>query len=206
MANCTQITGMELQCEGNSGGIKNIFIANRSEINSMDYADGNITGINMFASAMFVPFEFRKGGASFTSTLTVDDATGVNFFTNELTINFARMDAVKRMELVALSKAELVVIFRDNNNVYHFLGMESPVYVSSAQGATGTAKTDANSYQIVLSDESSSYPPSVDATVIKNVVKGGAPRSVDPATVNETGDEPETGGEPETGNEGHLGE
>lgn len=204
MANCTQIAGMELQCESNSGGIKNIFIANRSEINSMEYANGNITGINMVASALFVPFEFRKGGASFTSTLTVDDSTGVNFFTNELTINFARMDAVKRMELVALSKAELVVIFRDNNNVYHFLGMESPVYVSSAQGATGTAKTDANTYQIVLSDESSNCPPSVDTAVIKQVVKGGAPRTVDPATVNETGDEPETGGEPETGETGHL--
>lgn len=205
MANCTQIAGMEMQCESNSGGIKNIFIANRSEIHSMDYADGKITGINMFASALFKPFEFRKGGASFTSTLTVDDSTGVNFFTNELTINFARMDAVKRMELVALSKAELVVIIRDNNNVYHFLGMESPVYVSSAQGATGTAKTDANTYQIVLSDESLNYPPSVDASVIKEVVDFtivGNP---------ETGDEPDTGGgNPETGDDGdgdvNLGE
>ena len=202
MANCTQIAGMQMQCESNSGGIKNIFIANRSEIHSMDYADGNITGINMFASALFKPFEFRKGGASFTSTLTVDDSTGVNFFTNEVTINFARMDAVKRMELVALSKAELVVIIRDNNNVYHFLGMESPVYVSSAQGATGTAKTDANTYQVVLSDESLNYPPSVDASVIKEIV--------DFTIVGDTGGEPDTGGgNPGTGDDddfdGNLG-
>lgn len=206
MANCTQINGMQMECQPNSGGIKNIFIANRSEINSMEVSDGNVTAVGMFASALFVPFEYRKGAASFTSTLTVDDATGVNFFSNELTINFARMDALKRMELVALSKAELVVIFRDNNDVYHFMGMESPVYVSSAQGATGTAKTDANTYQIVLTDESSTFPPSVDSSIIKSIVKGGAPRSVDPATVNETGNEPETGGEPETGDEGHLGE
>ena len=108
MANCTQIAGMEMQCEGNSGGIKNIFIANRSEINSMDYIDGNITGINMVASSLFKPFEFRKGGASFTSTLTVDDSTGVNFFTNELTINFARMDAIKKAAKDrGMSKSEL---------------------------------------------------------------------------------------------------
>lgn len=169
MANCTQtLTGIAKNC-GNVGGVKNIYICNRAEIDKIQMSGNLITGINMYASALFMPYRFKNGQASFTSTVNAGD--GNTSVTTDLTISFNRMQTATRLEITALAQADICVIIHDANDIYHFLGADEPAYLATSTGSTGSAKTDINNYQIVIRDECKTFPPMVTPNSVKNVIK-----------------------------------
>ena len=60
----------------------------------------------------------------------------------------------------------------DNNGKVWFLGKDAPVKATAGGGETGAAKSDANRYNIELTDESLDYPYELDAasvTAIKSI-------------------------------------
>ena len=111
-----------------------------------------------------------------TKTANIDAANGINYITTELVINFSRMETTKRIEMQALLLDEVMVIVKDSNGVYWFLGYDEPVTATAGGGQTGQAKTDANQYTITLTDESHELPYEVSKsfgeTLTKELIKG----------------------------------
>ena len=62
-----------------------------------------------------------------------------------------------------------VVIVKDSNNKYWYLGKDNYVECSAGTATTGTATSDANHYELTLSDTSSELPYEVDASVIDSI-------------------------------------
>ena len=100
---CTNqvLAGLAKDCDNSMGGIKSVYIANYDDVASVTVTDGKITAIEMADAAKFLYYYFRKGTSSFTSTLTVDDANGVRYWTTELVMSFLRMETKKRLEISA---------------------------------------------------------------------------------------------------------
>ena len=96
---------------------------------------------------------------------------GVNFVTSDLTLVFAKQDTAKRIEISALALDDLVVIVKDANLHYWYLGKDEPVQASAAAAQTGTARTDGNSYTITLQDTSLKLPYEVDAAAIASLLE-----------------------------------
>ena len=159
------ISGLAHDCSSNIGGISKIWITGYKEGAATIESDV-ITGFNEAVTLeSWKPFAFRKGAASMTKTANIDDANGINYITTELVINFSRMETTKRIEMQALLLDEVMVIVKDNNGKYWFLGYSEPVYATAGTGATGQAKTDANQYSITLTDECAVFPYEVSKTV-----------------------------------------
>ena len=158
------ISGLAHDCSSNIGGISKVWITGYKEGAATLEADV-INGFNEAVTLeSWKPFAFRKGAASMTKTANIDDANGINYITTELVINFSRMETTKRIEMQALLLDEVMVIVKDNNGVYWFLGYDEPVKASAGGGQTGQAKTDANQYTITLKDESHELPYEVSKT------------------------------------------
>lgn len=159
------ISGLAHDCSSNIGGISKVWIAGYKE-GSAAFApedtnkEGQITGFSETEGHKidWKPFAFRKGAASMTKTATIDNANGISYITTELVINFSRMETTKRIEMQALLLDDVMVIVKDNNGVYWFLGYDEPVNANAGGGQTGQAKTDANQYTITLKDESHELP------------------------------------------------
>lgn len=111
-------------------------------------------------------YNFKKNTCSFTSTLNIDQANGINFVTTELILQFNRMTTAKRLEMKGLAVNDMYVIVLDSNNTYWYLGMNEPVTATSGSAQSGTAKTDGNFYQITLTDESATFPYEVLESII----------------------------------------
>ena len=163
-----------VDCQDNRGGIKNVYLCNAAEIDSIgvDSADQNvITGITLISgSSKFHKYAFRKNSASFTSTLTVSDNGGSSYVSTVLSMSFNKMEAAKRLEMNALAIGELVAIVEDRNGTFFYLGYDEPIKASNGTGETGAARTDNNQYTIELTDESNEYPFTVDSSVIKDII------------------------------------
>ena len=188
MAYCIQtLKGITLDCSHSLGGIKTVYIANYNDVTDIKYnastgsttgstsgatyTGDTITGITMASGAVFKPYQFRKQTGSMTSTLTVDETAGVNYVSTELSLVFTKMETKKRIELSALSVGQLAVIVEDSNGTFWYLGKDDYVSATSGTGQSGVAKGDGNSYNIVLRDESDTYPYEITKEAVESVIE-----------------------------------
>jgi hypothetical protein len=172
MSSCRILQNIEKEtCSGNAGGIKSkVWAIERSKLiitkeqstqNDMSWDSGIVTlaYATGSTSADFVTLEFRKQSSTFSSEATIDPAQGVNFWTNTLSMVFARQDVNKRTAIQSLIlSGDLALIVEDQNGEIHFMGADDTVEPSAAGATTGTASTDANNYTIDLQDISSELP------------------------------------------------
>ena len=165
-------------CSPNIGGIKNIWLANYVEdaatINVTEGGDKLVDGsVSAFATGVtWTKYPLRKNTCSMTSTLN-NSTDGASYVTTELAMVFSKMEAQKRIAIQALAIGEAMAVVEDSNGEMWFLGADAPLTATSGSGETGTAKGDANKYGLTLTDESLSFPYSLDATA-KAAVKGEA--------------------------------
>lgn len=186
MAYCLEtLGGISVGCESSLGGIRAVYIAKYEDVSavSVDTEDGStpdnpdvtygmITGISMNGGAKFYKYTFRKETGSMESTLTVNEQAGTNFVTTNINLVFSKMETKKRTEIAALSIGQLSVIVEDMNGKYWLVGAPEDEYVSAsaATAATGTAKGDANAYNITLTGAGASYPKEVLKSAVDEVV------------------------------------
>ena len=156
---CTQtLAGIAKDCAPSMGGIVEVYIANAEDVTSVTATQGKVTGIAMESSAKFKKYSFARNTGSMTSTYTIDHATGANFVSTDLVLQFNRMETAKRVEISALAVGELAVLVKDANGVYWYLGKDEPVLSTAGDGQTGTARADGNRYTITLQDNSPEMP------------------------------------------------
>ena len=156
MAFCTQaVGGIARDCLANQGGIREAYIGNYVA-GAFTVSAGTITEINSGAS--FYHYTFKKDTGSFTSTLNVDNANGINYVSTEINFVFSRMETLKRIEMAALALGDLIVVVKDANGLYWAFGVEEPVNASAGSAQTGVARGDANQYTITLLDNAASFP------------------------------------------------
>jgi hypothetical protein len=158
MAYCVQtLAGLARDCEPCQGGIREAWIANYAE-SAFTVTSGTVSAIQSGSAYTFYHYTFKKDTGSFTSTLNVDNANGVNYVSTEINLVFSRMETLKRAEVAALSLGDTMMVIKDANSKYWAFGVDEPVNASAGTGETGVARGDANRYSITLLDNAKSWP------------------------------------------------
>lgn len=168
MANCSSVTlsAIDARCDTSFGGIKRVLVANRDDVTVTVGTDDTITAL---AGGTFVEWLFRKNTGSLTSTVSSDATIGNSFATTEVSLQFSKAEATKRLAIQSAINASAVVIVEDMYGQYIYLGLENEVVVSSATMVTGTAATDLNGFTLVFQDVSTKLPLFVDPTLIEGL-------------------------------------
>lgn len=169
--NSYTLTGMNTVCkEASFGGIKEVLIALYEDVSgtSVDSGTSYLTP-TMVSGKKFKQYKLLKSTGGLTSTLNTSE-TSTSYFTNEVTLQFMKMETTKRIEIMALMLSECAVIVKDANDKYWYLGKDNYVECSAGTATTGTAVSDANHYELTLSDTSAELPYEVDASVISSIV------------------------------------
>lgn len=168
---CIQtLSGLAKDCSANMGGIVEALIAPFDDVTAVTLTDGVISAITMVQSKKFKKYNFAKNTGSLTSTYTIDAASGVKYVASDLLLQFNRMQTTARVEITALALSDLVVIVKDANGKYWYLGKDEPVNASAGDGQTGTARGDANRYSITLQDTSLEMPYEVSDSIIEGLL------------------------------------
>ena len=148
---CTQtFSGIPRDCAPSMGGIVEAYIANYDEI--------ALSGSTVSTPDKFNVYEVRRESSSMTSTITADPKTHTRYVTTELSLVFPYMNETKREEIEKLIAGDMVVVVKDANGKYWYLGKDNPVNVSAGTGQTGTAAGDSNNYTLTLQDVSKNLP------------------------------------------------
>lgn len=159
---CSQtLSGILNDCQSNMGGIMEVYIANKADVDTITVTSDKITAISMSGAAKFHKYQFKPGTGSLSSNYQVNQENGTVYVQSDLLMVFNRMETAKRIEITALAQGELVAIVKDANGVYHYLGEHEPLMISAGDGLTGTARGDRNGYSITLTDNSPVMPTEV---------------------------------------------
>lgn len=172
------LAGLYMDCSPSIGGIKRVFLARYSDIDSVTKAaDDASTGAGLISNITlktaadgWFAYEFRKNTGSLTSTLNVNADTGNVYVTSELALVFGKMENAKRIEMTALAIGQVVAVVEDANGKFWYLGFDDYVSASAGTGETGTSKDDRNAYTLTLSADSFDWPYELDATTAAAVV------------------------------------
>lgn len=172
MAGCLQtLVGIASSCDTNLAGIKKVYLANSGEAKAeIDASTHTITGITMETSKKFVGYSFAKQTGSLTSTITKDETNGVRYYTNEIALQFNKMEAAKHLEIEALAAGELVAIVLDNNGKYWYVGHDSYLSATDTTAQSGQSFDDLNGYNITMSAMSAFLPFEVTKSIVETVV------------------------------------
>lgn len=166
------LNGIPRDCEANVGGIVEILLANYDDVTgvTLDSNGGKITAITMASNAKFKRFYFKRGQASFTSTPQFNDAGEYVGEDGTLNVAFGKMDTTKRVQMSAISTAELVSIHKDANGYYWYLGKDNPVLRNGGDAVTGANSTDRNQYGLQLHSTDNGLAYEVDADALEDIV------------------------------------
>lgn len=168
---CNQtLIGLVKDCSPSKGGILEVLAANFSDVENVEASEGKITAISMADGAKFVKYGFAKNTGSMTSTYTIALENGTRYVATDLVLVFNRMETSKRIEITALAQNDLVLIVKDANGKYWYLGKDEPVNATAGDGMSGTARGDRNGYSITLQDNAAEMPFEVDESIIASLV------------------------------------
>lgn len=165
MASCTSYTlsGLNAGCKDSVGGVAKVWLA---DFEAVKWTIDSNHLATPDATTAFKVYNLRKGAASMTSTLTVNDNAG-SYFTTEVAMNFLKMENAKRLEVMAMLMGQCTGVVKDRNGKYWSIGVENPLEGSAGTGVTGTAASDANQYTVTISVDDAELPREItDATTI----------------------------------------
>lgn len=161
------ITAINARCDGSVGGIKEILLALPEDITSLtiDSTSGKVSALTMAESKKFQRWQFRPNTSSYTSTRAGDLTTGNSTVTTDVSLQFSKAEANKRMSIQSIINAGCVILVRDMYDQYILLGAGSgrnEAYITDAVMQSGTSNTDLSGFTLTFEEIADTFPPFID--------------------------------------------
>jgi len=157
-------SGFIKTCTARSGGVKNIWLANKSEIAAAGFTltSGEYSAVTMVSAKVFYKFAFDEDTAEHRWNAKIENKSSE--VTNEIEFYLGKLSTLMRnslQDILDVSPCGLVAIVEDNNGVKWVYGYTEnhpatsavdgrPLMVSEIAAASGKAFTDANGANVVL--------------------------------------------------------
>ena len=169
--NSVSLLGTTLDC-GQSGGLKAVYIIPQNEVTGITIAKGTtagpyedydvVTAVTVAATKSFKEYAFRRGNATLKNATTKDVKNGTIETMTTIDLQFNKMQASTRQEMLNLLSTNSYVIAKDNNGLYWFIGYGSYCEVNKLDSESGAEKKDGNSYKITIECSNTSEPYEIE--------------------------------------------
>jgi hypothetical protein len=173
---CGSLTyGFDYECNDGTGGIKpgSILIAQWDNISSYTTSAGVVTALTQAGATNFYRYQVRKFIAGDAGEGVNDPKMGTVTFTSTFSFTLFNLSGSKNVQLQLLMSKPLVVIYQDNNDVYHVLGITNGAEATGVSRATGVDKQDMNGYTITITSEEGVLPYEVQSSVVSGLTISG---------------------------------
>ena len=151
---CNLTAGWTVGCSDSNGGVEAVFIAN-GKVEGFTESNGIVSAITVGGSPLvpadFFTFEVPKQTSLFEEELEASTENGTVMYTQNVTLVFNKLEAVKRNQILLMAQNEdLIVVVKDNNGKYWSVGLERGATVVSGTLSTGTSYADRNGGELTI--------------------------------------------------------
>lgn len=165
---CVLTTGFSDECDDSAGGVKkdSVLIAQLDDIDAFTVTAGEITVLDQVAATNFYRYAVRKEIANAVSTGTKDPIQGTTVIETVFTTTLHKLSAAKNEEIKLLTGKPCVIIYQDQNDVYHCTGITNGAELLAPVSQTGVSMNDMNGYTLAFTAREKNFPYTVDPTVV----------------------------------------
>lgn len=175
---CSALTEITKDCLNNMGGIQQVLINDKADIDSVTLTNDEVTaiGLDAISPVYFKKYEFTRDSSFFTETPEIDTTAGTTLYAQSLSMSFKRRDLDKRnsIQLLAAGQRDLIAAVQDNNRQWWLMGyaldFDQGLQLTGAEGGSGTAKADMNGYVLELSNQFPTMMHPIDDAVIATIL------------------------------------
>jgi hypothetical protein len=146
---CVLTTGRTLACRDSIGGIKEVYISELDNKNSIVAAtEGLISTFTLDNGKQFWTLGLVKETSNFAEKIAPSTENGTLFYETTLNLIFNKRDVATRNLVKLMAQNRLMIIILDRNGVYWLMGEENGAEMIESSSMTGTAMGDRNGYEI----------------------------------------------------------
>lgn len=163
---CALTQGYSLDCKDGAGGVKNIWIANFSNVSGVTASAGVISAIAKANNGRFWKYEQYRDTSEAFEDITGDPIAGTVFYAQTVNIALRKMQASIRNEIKLLASALTVMVVQDRNDKYWYYGETGGMDLNTGKISTGKAMADKNGYDLTFTGGEPSPAQEVESSVI----------------------------------------
>ena len=158
-------TGFDYECNDGVGGVKpgSILITQWDGITASTVANGELTAIT---AGTWYRYQVRKKIGRETTNSTNDPMGGTVNHVSDFAYELFNMSNYKNVQLQLLMSKPVAVIYQDNNDIYHIIGLNYGAEVLTLLKQSGKEHTEMNGYTINIQAEDKDLPYTVLASVV----------------------------------------
>ena len=158
---CDILSGFQLGCRDNTGGLKAIYILGESAslAPSIDSITGYETGLitNITGTGSWYQFQLFRQTSNYSEELVATPENGTIVYNQSATVVFFKMDTAMRNRVKVLAQnPNLRIIIETQNGSedgdarWFLMGQTNGAQLLSGTASTGTAFSDLNGYNLVF--------------------------------------------------------
>lgn len=152
---CLLTGGIPLQCTDSNGGVSEIYIGayNGSAMTYTIGTSSNVGKITAFAGVTnsFYTFVTEQQVAEFKEEGAFSPENGTTIYNQTLDMNILKQTAANKAMVDTLGVGRWRIIYKDNNDLYWYVGAKDGLKVTAMAGGSGKAKGDMNGMKVTFS-------------------------------------------------------
>ena len=175
---CSSITiagRTAVHCKDTLGGITKAYIGQWNATG--EDAIGTVTANNISdaeASIQMYEYEVNRNTSNFQQTINGSAENGTVYYTQTLTLEFAKPDAGLAGEIENLAQANLFIVVVDRNGTGWAFGHERGADLTGGTFDTGTSLGDKANFSVTFTAECTVPAPTIALTGTTNIVYNAA--------------------------------
>lgn len=168
---CVLNSGVLRECGHSFGGLKELWLGNFDDIQSMEYdTDGAISGVTLAVGATIFEFQFAKDTGQALEELQKNGASSMIMQT--LNFQLTGINLEKRKVLNDLSLAKVFAIVKKSDNKYWFYGdfnRSAGLEAVTLSNDTGTAQADGGFASVSIQGMALEYATTIPADLVETL-------------------------------------
>lgn len=152
------LKGIKSDCNPVLSGIKKVYLGYKESFDITPDFTTQTAEITSENGGKLYGYDVTVDTGSLTSALTRNDANGIRYYTNTISMQFTKLEASKHLEIQAMSAEEMIAVVYTNDGKYWLVGFDSYVTATESNAQTGSSFDDLNGYTITLSARSAYLP------------------------------------------------
>lgn len=168
---CLFSAGITRDCGYNFGGLQEIYLANKSEVTSIDEdpTTNQITGITMASGATFYQFQFEPETGQKLEELQAGNVS--KYILQTLNMQLANITQTKKDVLEDLGLSDVVAIMQGQDDLYWLFGeFGRGLKATTLSIDSGAADADNAVATLALAGGNRGYSNTVDETIIAGLL------------------------------------
>lgn len=173
---CALTQGFTKGCRDAQGGVRRIFITEKSNLGTLTSASGVVTAMTLASGKKFWTYEQEMNTASANSAPTPARANGTIYYDQTVNMIINKHTASINYELRALAQVDLLIIVEEQNGLasdngtYFLYGETNGMALDPSNAPTGTNMGDRNGYEFVFKGQEQFMPNQVPTNIMSTLI------------------------------------